>query len=237
MVDYGLFASIALSAGGVWLATRVWWDRSTGGRSPADQLTAPIFVGMVVGRAVTLIIGDPAGLVNLREFLTIRGGLEFWPAAAAGVLVLVGLFSRPDDPPQEQRVAALIPFALVALAGFQATCVVRDGCAGPASPIGLVPPGLTTRQLPVGLLAGLLLLAFARWFRASPLPAHTKILIGVFGVGAERSLLGVIEPSLDSALSKDGYAMLAAFAVTIGWCFSFERRERVWRQHVPSAPA
>ena len=72
MVDYGLFASIALTTAAVWLATRLWTPGDIGERTPLDQFTAPIFVAIVVGRAVTLMMSDLAGLANLREFLTVE---------------------------------------------------------------------------------------------------------------------------------------------------------------------
>jgi hypothetical protein len=237
-VDYGLFVSVGLSALLVWLAPKVWKVPELGDRAPLDQLIAPLFVGMVLGRAITLVFSDLAGITSIREFMTIRGGVEFWPGVAAGTFVLVVLFHRPDDPPPVRRVALLAPFAMVMLAGFQITCLVRDGCAGPESAVGLVPHGLTTRQLPVGVLGGVALIALAGWLRVSTLPDHTRVLVAVFGVGAERSLLGVTEPNLRSALSRDGLAMVLMFAAAVGWWAWFEKRERAWRlpAHPMSAP-
>lgn len=234
MLDYGLFLSIGISALAVWVAAKIWITPELRDRSPLDHLMAPLLAGVIVGRAVTLVFSDLAGLANLREFMTIRGGVEFWPAVAAGTFVLVVLFSRPEDPPPVRRIALLAPFAMVVLAAFQMTCLLRDGCAGPASSVGLVPHDLTTRQLPMGLLGGAALVAFADWLRRSTLPDHTRILVGVFGVGAQRSLLGMIEPNLRSALRRDGITMAISFVAAIGWWAWFEHRERVWR--VPAQP-
>lgn len=236
MVDYGLFASIALTTAAVWLATRLWTPGDIGERTPLDQFTAPIFVAIVVGRAVTLMMSDLAGLANLREFLTVRGGVEFWPGALAGLAVLVVLFSRPTDPPQPDRVARLAPYAIVALGAFQATCFIRDGCPGPETGFGLVPSGLTTRQFPVGIVAGLTLIGFAWWLRRLTLPPQTKILVAVIGVGAERAISGAIEPSLASAAARDGISMVIAFSLALGWWTWFERQERQWTPKTPLAP-
>lgn len=229
MVDYGLFVSFAITSTAVWLAGRLVAPVSVGERTPLDQFVAPLFAGVVVGRATTLALSDVAGLFSLREFLTVRGGVAFWPAVLAAVGVLVVLFSRPEDPPQVERVAGLAPYAIVALAAFQATCVVRDGCPGPTSGFGLVPSGLTTRQFPVGIMGGIALLAFAYWLKRSTLPSHTKILIAVVGVGIERALVGEIGPSLASARARDGIMMSLAFAATICWWAWFNRQEQQWR--------
>lgn len=235
MVDYGLFGSIALTTAAVWLATLLWPPGDIGERTPLDQFTAPIFVAIVVGRAATLLMSDLAGFANLREFLTVRGGVEFWPGALAALGVLVVLFGRPTDPPQPERVARLAPYAIVALGAFQATCFVRDGCPGSASGFGLIPPGLTTRQFPVGIIAGLSLIGFAWWLRRSTLPPQTKILVAIVGVGAERAIAGAIEPNLASAAARDGISMVIAFSLALGWWAWFERQERQWKPKTPMA--
>lgn len=234
MVDIGLFISVGLTAVAVYLASRLFAAGDIGERSVSDQFTAPLVAGVVVGRAVTLLLSDPAGLTSLREFMTVRGGIEFWPAVLAAIVVLTTLFSRPTDPDQPARVARLLPYAIVGLGVFQGACLVRDGCPGPSSSIGLVPGGLTSRQLPIGLLGGIALVVFAWWLRRSQLPNHTKILVAVVGVGIERTVAGIAEPSLESAVARDGLFMVAAFSIAIGWWAWFVRQERQWQ--VPHRP-
>ncbi len=127
-----------------------------------------------------------------------------------------------------------MPYAIIGLAMFQATCVVRDGCPGPRSAFGLIPSGLTARQFPVGIAGGITLAAFAWWLSRTSLPSHTKVLISVLGIGVERTLAGEIAPSLASAKARDGILMLIAFTAITGWWAWFERQERQW--NAPQIP-
>lgn len=81
--------------------------------------------------------------------LIIRSGVEFWPGVAAAIAaVLVSAHLGLVSP--SQRMAELAPLAMIGYAGYEAACIFRDGCFGPASAIGLRPPGLATTMLPVG---------------------------------------------------------------------------------------
>lgn len=230
MVDYGLFLSVAATVVAVWAANRLLPTDELGDRSPTDQLVTPLVAGLVLGRAVSLLFNDPAGLFSLREFLTIRGGVEFWPAVAMALLVL-WVLRHSEDPPETRRVALLLPFVAIGLGAFQASCLLRDGCPGPKTTFGLIPGGLTTRQFPAAIAGGAALVRFAVWLVRTTLPDHHKILVGLFAIGGERALLGAVQPNLASALRRDGLQMLAAFVVLIAWWVWFELRDRQWRRY------
>jgi hypothetical protein len=106
---------------------------------------------LVAGRLVTLALDDPRSLGRLSDMLVIRSGVELWPAVAVAVLVAAWSAKRAGVPPLE-RLAALAPLAMVGYSAYEASCVLREGCYGPASPVGLQPAGLSTTMVPVGLL-------------------------------------------------------------------------------------
>jgi len=155
-------------------------NEETVGAAPAPQLVSfldliivPVLVGVLVGRLFTLAIEDPSSLTAVANIMIIRSGVEFWPGLVAGTATLAFSLHREASlsrgatslSPRSRSVvvslAATGPLALIAYAGYEATCVFRDGCFGPVSPIGLRPRGLATTMLPVGWLVALAVVAVA----------------------------------------------------------------------------
>ena len=161
-----------------------------------DRLIAPAIGALLAGRAVATLLDDPQSFRTLRSFLVIRGGVEFWPGVLAMVVLLaIGIRRRGGS--VSVGLAELAPFALWGYATFEATCLLRDGCYGPASAIGLTPNGLQTRMLPIGVLAGLAVAALAVIInrRSSGTPAK-NLLLAVGGLALVRSTVSIWLPRI-----------------------------------------
>lgn len=153
MIDVGLLLTMALA---LWLPAVVtrWWQLSTVDASVGffDVAIAPAFAGLAVGRVVAVAIDDPNALTSLSDLLIVRSGVEFWPGVAAAAVVAAWSAHR-SGVAAVARLGDLAPLALVGYAGYEAACLVRDGCFGPETAIGLRPPGTATTMLPIGVLA------------------------------------------------------------------------------------
>lgn len=149
MIDVGLLVSMLVAVGlPVAVATR-WLPESEGF---FDRMLVPLLAGVFVGRIVTVAIDDPGAFARIGDLLIVRSGVEFWP----GVTAAVGVFAfgaRRGAPPVGAALATVAPLAMLGYAGYEGTCVVRSGCYGPESPIGLSPSGVSAVMVPVGWLA------------------------------------------------------------------------------------
>ena len=148
-----------------------------------------------------------------RDVLIVRSGVEFWAGVAAGVLLAV-LGARRDSAAPSERLADLAPYALLAYGGYEAACLVRDGCYGPNSSIGLVPRGLSTRMLPIGILAALVCVAVGllliRLGRRRPV---TEVLLAVATVASVRAIASFWLPRIgDGPTRQHRQSILVAVA-------------------------
>ena len=219
MLDLGLIATGLV----MWavLATSVRWAPTSSLRRDeiVDRLYVPALAGLLAGRIVAVILDDPTSLRSIRALLVIRGGVEFWPALAAALAVVAWSLRR------ERRdvlpcLADLAPFLLWTYAAYEASCVLRDGCYGPVSALGLIPDGLHTRQLPIGLLvaAAATALAFALRQLWSLMPGE-KVLLAVGGLALIRSVAAFWLPRLGAGLTRphvESLAIASAVAVIAG---------------------
>lgn len=145
-----------------------------------DRLMGPALAGLVIGRLVAVVLDDPASLRSLRAVLVIRGGVEFWPGVAVAMVVLGwGLNRRGTE--VRRSFAELALFALWGYATYEAACLVREGCYGPATAVGLVPDGLQTRMFPVGPAVGLTVVLVGVWVRRSVWSPTAKVLLAAGG--------------------------------------------------------
>lgn len=171
MIDRGLLATII----GMWAVVaaldRILGRRNTGRESVLALASTPLLVGIAVARMVAVALDDPSTLRRPLDLLLIRGGMEFWPGLAAGVVAAWVSARREPVRPQE-RLARLTPFVLWAYGTYEAACLLRDGCFGPRMPFGLRPGGIGPPQLPVGVVVGLAAAALGiaawRWSSAHP---------------------------------------------------------------------
>lgn len=216
MIDLGLLVSIAVVVTIPALFVRPWPpDAIVGG--VLDASLGAVAVGVVVARLTSLALDDPGSLTSLSDVLIIRSGVEFWAGAAVG-LAWLAVGARKDKVASTVRIAALAPAALVAWAGYEATCLVRDGCPGPASVLGLRPDGLTTRVVPIGLLVALAATASAFWLgrlHRSGMPSTQVVLLTIATVAAIRSFASIWLPHIGDDLTRQHKESLAVLMLSL----------------------
>jgi hypothetical protein len=202
MLDIGMIVSGAVVALVVVLADRWRGDTSDHDMSVLDRLYMPLLGGVVVGRLIALALDDPTSLGAIRSILVIRGGVEFWPGVAA-FAALVAWSGRRRGTAAVRHACELAPFAMWGYATYEATCVFRDGCFGPSSPVGLVPPGLADRQFPIGIAMGLAVAALGGMIlRRSGVDPGTSLLAAVASVALVRSIGSVWLPHLGDGFTR-----------------------------------
>lgn len=153
---------------------------------------------------------------DLRDLFILRGGVELVPGVAATVLLLAWS-ARRSGVGVLARLADLTPYALAGLAGFQATCLVREGCHGPGSPIGLPVPGGSERVLPVELVGAVVLGMAAIWL-AGARHRHTPswaVAFAVAVIAVERSIVAIWLPAVGDGLSRAHVTSIAIAAVAV----------------------
>ena len=216
MLDFGLLASAVTIVAVVTIAARWAPTPSLGARGVADRLDWPVIAGVLVGRLVAAALDDPSSLRSVRALLVIRGGVEFWPGVAAALGVLAWEMRRRREEPAGLTLAELAPFMLWGYATWEATCLLRDGCYGPASRIGLVPDGLGTRQFPVGLVVAVAIAALGVAVRQLwGWPPGAKLVAAVTGVAAARSVASIWLPRLSDDLTRQHVQSLAVLAACV----------------------
>lgn len=195
MLDTGLL----LTGAAIWLVLTLasrWAPGVIAGGEALDRLAVPAVAGLLVARLAAAILDDPASLQSLRSFLVIRGGVDFWPGVAATV-GLLALGARRRRGRVAFDLADLAPLLLWGYATYEAACLLREGCYGPPSPLGLTPDGLRTQMFPVGVavavVIGALGLAVRQLWAWSPL---SRIVLAVGGVAAVRSVAAIWLPRL-----------------------------------------
>ena len=207
MIDYGLAVSMIVAVAVPSMLVRVW---PPGGFDDVkrvsffDAAAVPAFVAMAVGRIVTLAIDDPSSIGSVSDMLIIRSGVEFWPGAMAAVLV-AALAGRRDGNRPLDRVAGLAPLAMVGYASYEAACVVRDGCYGPAFAVGFQPAGTTTTMLPIGwLMAAAVVAAAVGVRRIGTHRTHGVLVVAYAGcaVAVVRSVGSIWLPHVGDGLTR-----------------------------------
>jgi uncharacterized membrane protein YhaH (DUF805 family) len=110
------------------------------------------------------------------------------------------------------RLAAITAPALVAWACYEATCLLRDGCPGPVSSIGLRPEGLVQRMFPIGLgvaaTAAIAAATVRRWHRRG-LPNLLVIGLALVAVAAIRSVASIWLPHIGDGLTRQHRTSIA----------------------------
>lgn len=217
MIDVGLLLTMIVAVGVPSLVAR-WWPLTTFAEPVgfADVAIWPAFAGLAVGRLVAVGIDGPSSLGSVSDLLIIRSGVEFWPGIAAAMFVAAWA-ARRSGVALLDRLADLVPLALIGYAAYEVTCLVRDGCYGPESPLGLQPPGTSTRMLPIGVLAAIAIVVGAmalhrqlgRW---SPWIIVTG---GVTVVAGVRSLAAVWLPHIGDGLTRQHWSSVVVFAVGV----------------------
>lgn len=214
MLDTGLLLSGVVMIGAMWFAARLL-RLPESPSATLDWLVTPGIVGLLAGRAAALVLDDPTSLGSLRSFLVIRGGAELWPGAVVAAGVLAVSLRRAREP-VIGTMARLAPIVLIGYAAYEATCVLREGCYGPVSPLGLRPDGLSTRMLPAGVVVALSLgvVAVLLVRRLSDAPV-ASLLLAIAAVGGARSLSSVWLPRLGDELTRPHRESIGVLATAV----------------------
>lgn len=214
MLDIGLLVTGAVLVVVLVVGTRWAPTASFEPGEVLDRLIVPAVVGLLSARVATAALDDWASLRSVRALLVIRGGVEFW----VGVAVMVALVAwtlRRRHRPASVGLAELAPFALWGYAAYEATCVVRDECYGPVSPVGLVPGGLSTRMFPLGLIVAAAVAALGFAVRHVPWSATARLLLAVGGVAGLRSLVSFWLPKLGEGLTRQHVESIVVAATVL----------------------
>lgn len=201
MADYGLLLSIAALLS---LPALFAWRhplRTSDGQVVSDVALPALGVGVVVGRVVSLALDDTRSLTRVGDFLIIRSGVEFWAGVVAGLLV-IARSARRDQVGVLERFADIAPAALVAQAGYNLTCLVRDGCYGPDWALGPTPKGLSHGMLPVELMGSAALLAVAVLLASNRRSAPITILAGLGSLALVRAVTSFWLPRLGEGMTR-----------------------------------
>lgn len=233
MIDTGLLLSIALVLIVPWLWSRRTSMPTIAQRGLYDEVSGALLVGLIVSRLAAMALDNPGGLLQVRDLLVIRSGMEFWPGMVAGAVTAAWRAHRHHVPPL-RRLADLAPFGLIAYATYEAACLGREGCYGPVSPLGLVPDGLTTRVLPVGLLVALAVgLLAVLTFRMRTKPPGLTIAIAVGGLALARAVASIWLPRVGTGLTRQHLTSLTVLAVIVVSGIAFALTGRSSRTAVP----
>lgn len=210
MIDYGLLVSMIVAFGAPSLLA--WWwpidpDPGTSADgAPAsflDVALAPAFAGLAVGRLITLALDDPNSIGSISDMLIIRSGVEFWPgvAAAAGVVLWAG---RRVGMPAMHRLASVVPLAMVGYGSYEAACLLRDGCFGPESSVGLRPRGVSTTMFPVGVMMAIAIVVAAFVVRAISVRGRSAVVVALatVAVAGVRAVGSIWLPHVGAGLTR-----------------------------------
>lgn len=216
MIDTGLLASIIVAIAIPSLFVKPWPPEVLSDGILDAALGAAV-IGVLVGRFTALAFDDPSSLTNLSSILVVRSGVEFWPGAlAAGVWLAIR--ARREHAGIVIRLAALAPALLVGWALYEGTCLLRGGCPGPVSSIGLRPQGLSSRMFPVGLgvaaVAVLAAVAVSRLQRAG-LSSVVVVISCVLAASLIRSVSSFWLPHIGTGLTRQHRMSIAVLGFSV----------------------
>ena len=235
MIDVGLLATIVI----VLIVPSVFvppWPSPAAPSGVFDLSIGALFVGVAVGRLSALALDDPGSLTSISDLLIVRSGVEFWPGVAAG-LVWIAVRARAEAVAPLRRLAAISSPALAAWACYEATCILRDGCPGPRSSIGLRPDGLVEPVFPIGFVVAAAAVGVAfvgrRWHQRGA-PEAEVVVMALFSVAAIRSVASIWLPHIGSGLTRQHKTSIAV-AVICAIAFLVVRRRRP-KPMIPGGP-
>ena len=210
MIDIGLLVSMAIMVTVPTLFVRPW-PLTAVPAGVLDTALGALVIGLAVGRLSAVAFDDAGSLTNLGDLMIIRSGVEFWPGALAGLAWLTHRAHRDGVSPTV-RIAALVPAGLTAWSCFEATCLLRGGCPGPVSTIGIRPDGLQTSMFPVGL--GVAVAAAASAFALDRshrrgLQSLYVVILAVLGMAAIRSVASIWLPHIGSGVTRQHATSIA----------------------------
>ena len=216
MIDIGLLASMAVVLIVPSVFVRAWPDSAVA-TGLIDITSGALLIGIAIGRLAAVAIDDPGSLTSLSDLLIIRSGVEFWPGVAAGV-GWIAFRARQERVTPAERLAAITAPALVAWACYEATCLLRDGCPGPATAFGLRPDGLVQRMFPIslgGAAAAAGAAVVVRRLHRRGLPNMQVIGVALFALATIRSVASIWLPHIGDGLTRQHRTSIAVAIVTL----------------------
>lgn len=194
-MEFTLLAAALIAAGGTAVGVRMApaADRSSLGGALVNGLIA----GLLGGRVVAMIAAGVNPITSPLDLIILRGGVA--PAGAALAAIGAVAASLRGD---RRRLDLTAPAALLGLASWHASCIVRDSCLGTATglPWGLSAAGGTVPRHPVEIYAAILLVAAALAIGRLRRPPGAAALVSVTAVAAIRAATEPLRVTLGGTL-------------------------------------
>ncbi len=234
-MDVGLLLTVLIVLGGVQLVLRTAPPTVVDRSQLVELFSTPLVVGFIAARVVFVLLDHPASVFRIRDLMVVRAGVEFWAGVFVAIAWMAGKARRsPGRADVVVKFAAAVPYLLVGIALYEASCLVRDGCLGPVASVGLVPRGLESTMVPVGLLvAGALGLAAVVLHRAWTLEAEQAVLLAFAVLGGVR--LGASWFLPDFGPSRVERESALVLILSVGGLIAFTARRRIARKAVPAS--
>lgn len=208
MIDLGLLASILIAAIAPRLIARL--VPTPGGEVVSgDGLMYAGLAGLLAGRVAFVAFDDPGSFARLRDLMIIRSGVEFWPGVAVGAGVYA-LWSRRFGRSMAEALSSGAPLFLVGYGAYEASCVLREGCFGPPSAVGLTPPGFAGPVFPVAWAVATVTVLCAVGLRRQRHQGLHVALLAFLVLASTRAVAGFFLPRVGAALSRPHVESLAA---------------------------
>jgi len=199
-VEFTLLGSVLVAV--LALYGTLWFEARRGSaadcvRDVWDMVLAGGIAGLVAGRLGAMVLAGTNPITSPGDILIVRSGVDTVVASVVA-LATFGWVARRDL--WRLADAAAAP-ALAGLAGWHASCILRDACAGTPTdlPWAVTSPGGTVGRHPVEMYAALALAvgaaALALWRRRAR-PAGVAAGLALAGAGLVRLLTEPLRPSL-----------------------------------------
>lgn len=226
MIDVGLLLTVLIMLGGVQLALRIFPPTAADRSAVVQLVSTPLFVGFIASRVVFVLVDHPASVFRVRDLMVFRAGVEFWAGVVVALsLVLFRVRQSADRVGAMVAFAAATPFLLFSVALFEGSCIVRDGCLGPVSSVGLKPSGLDTTMLPIGIIVALALLASALVLRqAWTLKPEQTVMAALVIISAVRLVASQFLPAFGPSRAEKESAVVLVISLTTAVAFAARRR-------------
>ena len=231
-MDVGLLLTLLIVVGGVQLALRAVPPTAVDRAQLVEQFSTPVIVGVIGARLVFVLLDHPASVFRIRDLMVVRAGMEFWAGVVVALAwVVVKARRSPGRAEAVVKLAAAVPYLLIGVALYEASCLVRDGCLGPVASVGLVPRGLDSTMVPVGLLvAGALGFAAIVLRRAWMLEVEQTALCAFVVLGGVRLVASWFLPAFGPSRVERESALV--FILSLGGLIVFTARRRIARRAV-----
>ena len=229
-MDVGLLLTMLIVVGGVQLALRAVPPTAVDRAQLVEQFSTPVIVGVIGARLVFVLLDHPASVFRIRDLMVVRAGMEFWAGVVVALAwVVVKARRSPGRAEAVVKLAAAVPYLLIGVALYEASCLMRDGCLGPVASVGLVPRGLDSTMVPVGVLvAGALGLAAVVLRRAWTLEVEQTVLCAFVVLGGVRLVASWFLPAFGPSRVERESALV--FILSLGGLIAFTARRRIARR-------